>query len=133
MVMTAYRVLHPGTGRGMILNLTEPLSMWGGLDPESGRIVDRSHPQAGLSVSGRILVMSHGRGSSSSSSVLAESLRLGTGPAGMILAQIDPILVTGAYVAALLYQTVCPVLCGPGPDMETVEIAANGQVRALES
>jgi PAS domain S-box-containing protein len=45
-----------------------------------GRIIDRSHPDLGARVTGTILVMPGGRGSSSSSSVLAEAIRRGTGP-----------------------------------------------------
>ncbi|MFB3051774.1 MAG: aconitase X swivel domain-containing protein, partial [Acidimicrobiia bacterium] len=68
---------------------THPLSMWGGVDTESGRIVDATHPQSGESLAGKIVVLPSGRGSSSSSSVLAEMLRIGTGPAGMILEEPD--------------------------------------------
>jgi predicted aconitase with swiveling domain len=54
--------------------------------------------------------MPSGRGSSSSSSVLAEAIRCGTGPAGIVLAEPDPILVVGALVAARLYGLACPVV-----------------------
>ncbi len=57
----------------------EPLSLWGGLDPTTGLVMDQSHPQLGVSLTGCIVIMPHGRGSSSSSSVLADSLRSGTG------------------------------------------------------
>ncbi|HEX6988308.1 MAG TPA: DUF126 domain-containing protein, partial [Bacillota bacterium] len=73
--------LVDGTASGPLLRLDEPLSFWGGLDPASGRIIDRRHPQHGLAVTGRVLLMPGGRGSSSSSTVLAEAIRLGTGPA----------------------------------------------------
>jgi predicted aconitase with swiveling domain len=56
--------------------------------------------------------MDHGKGSSSSSAVLAESLRLGTGPAAIVLREPDQILVTGVLVARLLYDVECPVLVG---------------------
>jgi predicted aconitase with swiveling domain len=90
--------------------LGEPLSLWGGIDVETGRIVDRSHPDRGACVSGTILVMPGGRGSSSSSSVLAEALRRGTGPAAIVLAAPDPILTVGAIVAASLYGLHCPIV-----------------------
>jgi predicted aconitase with swiveling domain len=61
-------------------------------------------------VTGTILVMPGGRGSSSSSSVLAEALRRGTGPAGIVLAAPDPILTVGAIVAELLYGLRCPIV-----------------------
>jgi predicted aconitase with swiveling domain len=125
---TTYRVLHKGAGNGRLMVLNGPLSLWGGLDPETGRIIDKSHPEAGQTVTGVVLFMTHGRGSSSSSSVLAEAIRLGTAPAGLILGEVDSILVTGAYVASLLYGRRFPVLCGPQPVGEWVEIEENGDV-----
>jgi hypothetical protein len=92
------------------LVLTEPLSFWGGLDVQTGRIIDRRHPQHGAVVTGRVLVMPGGRGSSSSSTVLAEALRLGTGPRAIILHRPDPIISLGALVARELYGIDCPVL-----------------------
>jgi len=107
--------LVAGDASGEIVRLDSPLSFWGGYDPVVGVIADRSHPQHGLSLAGKVVVMGHGRGSSSSSSVLAESLRLGTGPAALVLAEADQILVTGALVAHLLYQTECPVVVATVP------------------
>jgi predicted aconitase with swiveling domain len=95
---------------GKALVLVEPLSLWGGIDVDSGRIIDRSHPDLGKTISGTILVMPGGRGSSSSSSVLAEALRKGTGPAAIVLSIPDPILTVGVLVAQTLYGIHCPIV-----------------------
>jgi uncharacterized protein len=102
--------LVEGRAGGPTCALAEPLSFWGGLDVTSGKIIDRRHPQCGESISGRVLVMQAGRGSSSGSSVLAEAVRLGTGPAGIVLLTRDAIVAVGAMVAAELYETRCPVV-----------------------
>jgi predicted aconitase with swiveling domain len=102
--------LVAGDASGEVLVLDEPLSLWGGLDPETGRIIDEHHAQFGAVMTGRVVVLPSGRGSSSSSSVLAEVLRLGTGPAAIVLSAPDPILTIGALVAAELYATTCPVV-----------------------
>jgi predicted aconitase with swiveling domain len=104
------RALLPGRTSGEAVVLDEALSFWGGLDPASGRIIDRRHPQAGGRVTGRILVMPSGRGSSSSSSVLAEAIRAGTAPAGIVLSEPDGIVVLGALVARELYGTTIPIV-----------------------
>lgn len=114
-----YRVLVGGTATGELLHLAEPVSLWGGFEPETGLIVDPHHPQFGQSMTGAIVAMPHGRGSSSSSSVLAEALRVGTGPAGFILESPDSILVIGSLVANRLYGTVCPIVCGRLPQGST--------------
>jgi predicted aconitase with swiveling domain len=102
--------LSEGVAEGELLLLQEPLSFWGGMDPATGTIIDRHHPQCGACVSGRILAMSAGRGSSSSTSVLAESIRAGSAPAGLILTQPDIIIALGAIVADILYAKRCPVV-----------------------
>jgi uncharacterized protein len=109
-LIRAAHAFAAGDAEGPALVLAAPLSFWGGIDVETGRIIDHSHPDRGTCVTGTILVMPGGRGSSSSSSVFAESIRRGTGPAGIILAVPDPILAAGALVARLLYGTRCPVV-----------------------
>jgi predicted aconitase with swiveling domain len=104
------RALVVGRADGRAVVLDEALSFWGGLDPATGRVIDRRHPQVGTEVAGRILVMPSGRGSSSSSSVLAEAIRLGSAPAGIILREPDGIVALGAMVARELYGAVVPVV-----------------------
>lgn len=101
--------LHAGSARGEVLHLDAPLSFWGGTD-HHGRIIDAHHPQHGASVAGRVLVMTSGRGSSSSSYVLAEQLRRGTGPSAIVLAEADAIIALGALVADELYAIATPVV-----------------------
>lgn len=108
--MTEGRTLVAGTAEGPALVLDEPLSLWGGLDPGTGEIVDVRHPQRGANVTGSVLVMPSGRGSSSSSSVLAEAIRAGTAPAAIVLGEADPILPLGAIVARELYGKVVPIV-----------------------
>lgn len=100
---------------GRVMRLDEPLSFWGGVDPMTGRIIEPSHPQYGESIEGRILLLPHGRGSSSSSSILAEALRRGHGPAAIVLEDPDAILVIGSLVAHRLYGTVCPMVVATLP------------------
>jgi uncharacterized protein len=104
------RVLLPGTARGTVLVLEEPLSFWGGFDPGSGLIVDRRHPQHGQRAAGRVVALPAGRGSSSSSSVLAEAVRAGTAPAAVLLRETDEIVVLGLLVAEELYGVTVPVI-----------------------
>lgn len=130
--MAMSRGLVPGRARGEALVLVEPLSLWGGADASTGRIVEPAHEQFGSVMTGRILVMSHGRGSSSSSSVLAEMLRLGVGPAGIVLREMDSILVVGSLVAGKLYGSACPIVLSQASIGEgTVEI--DGELGTVES
>jgi predicted aconitase with swiveling domain len=95
---------------GLVLVLDEGLSLWGGMDPATGLLMDARHPQRGASLTGRIVVMPSGRGSSSSASVLAEAVRAKTAPAAILLGEPDLILSIGAAVAEELYGVRIPVL-----------------------
>lgn len=111
------RALVPGAAEGELIVLGEGLSFWGGFDPHTGQIVERSHPQYRETLTGKVVYLPHGRGSSSSSSVLAESLRLGTGPAGIVLGEPDSIMVIGSLVAKLLYGVECPIYVAPSGEL----------------
>lgn len=104
------RALVAGEAHGPVLVLVEPLSFWGGVDPASGRLIDTHHPQLGADLAGQVVVMPGGRGSSSSSSVLAEAIRNGVAPAALILAEPDAILALGCVVAQELYHVTVPVV-----------------------
>lgn len=124
------RTLAPGTGQGEVLALDEPLSMWGGLDATSGRIIDVHHPQVDVTVAGKVLVMPAGRGSSSSSSVLAEAIRVGTAPAAIVLGEPDPILALASIVASELYGIAVPVVT---VDAETYATCVRADALAVEA
>ena len=124
------RILVEGNATGLALVLDEPLSFWGGLDPATGEIVEANHPQRGSVVTRTILVMPSGRGSSSSATVLAEAIRVGTAPAGIVLGTPDDIIVIGALVAAELYGVSIPVVVAPATTLGTIR---NGEEVSLPS
>ena len=128
------QLLVSGTASGAVLKLAEPLSLWGGLEPTTGEIIDRRHPQSGQIVTGRVLVMPSGRGSSSASSILLEAVRLNTTPAAIITAEVDGILALGAVVARELYASAPPLLVVNAEDYkclsdgQQVTITDNGHI-----
>ena len=122
--------LSPGVASGAPLRLDEPLSFWGGLDPATGRIIDRRHPQWNANVAGRVLMMSAGRGSSSGSAALADAIRIGVAPAAILMLERDPIVVVGAMAAAELYGRECPVLLAAPQDWDRLAAASRLTVKA---
>jgi uncharacterized protein len=126
------RVLVPGEATGEVLVLDEPLSFWGGLDPETGTLIDSHHPQVGTMLRGKVLVMPSGRGSSSSSYVFAEAIRAGTAPVAVVLGEADAIVALGSIVADELYGIAVPVVVSeavlvPGSSV-TVRATTGGKV-----
>lgn len=126
----AAATLVPGAAAGAPLMLDEPLSFWGGLDPTSGTIIDRRHPQHGANVADRVVMMPGGRGSSGGSAILAEAIRLGKGPAGILMLERDAIVVVGALVAAELYGRGCPVALASERDWPALAEAARLAIEA---
>ena len=108
-----------GKANGEVLKLDDPLSFWGGVDPQTGEITDVRHPQGGMSVKGKILMMPFGRGSSSGSSVIAEGIRSGSGPAGIIMMEADEIIALGAIAADEIYGKAMPLIVVEKTEYET--------------
>jgi predicted aconitase with swiveling domain len=104
------RVLIEGEAQGPVLRLDSDISLWGGVDPQTGIVIDSRHPQFGESFSGKILAMKRSIGSSSGSSILLELLRLKCGPIGIILIEADFIVTLGAVVAREMNFAHIPVL-----------------------
>src|SRR5579872_1226324 len=127
-----FRLFTTGAAAGRALVLEEPLSFWGGLDPNTGVVINTHHPQHGLSVTGRVLFMPHGSGSSSSSSVILEAIRVKTHPAGIVLREPDEIIALGAIVGWQLYGIAIPVAVVDAGDYDRVsdgdliEVSADG-------
>lgn len=103
------QMVLPGQAKGHVLKLDLPVSFWGGVG-EHGQIIDVHHPQHGQSLTGKILVMESGRGSSSSSSVLAELIRSDQGPVGLVMVESDVIIALGAIVGFELYGKQIPIV-----------------------
>lgn len=124
------RSIVPGEAHGTALVLESGLSFAMGFDVEHGRITDVHSPCTGELLRGRILVMPLGRGSSSASTAFAETLRLGTGPAGVILQEVDEILAIGGLVARTLYGSACPIVIARPADYARLATGVTVQIRA---
>lgn len=103
MVIKAHVVLA-GSTEAPVTWSSLPLSFWGGVDPETGIVVDRHHPLNGRSVTHQVLVIPGTRGSSTSSGILLEMIRRDTAPAAIITTRVDPVLTLGALIGQKLYQ-----------------------------
>ena len=130
--LPALYTLNPGTASGPVLKLSEPLSFWGGFNPVDGRIIDRSHPEAGQSITGTILALPSSRGSAGTPGGVAEALRRKAGPAAVLLLQPDVNITIGVQVADRLYATKTPVLTLTEDDFEWLETGMDAAVSAVE-
>ncbi len=102
--------LIAGAACGRVFRLAAPISFWGGVDPKTARIIQPDHPDFGADISGTILAVAETIGSSSSSAVMLEFLRLGKAPAALILSKVDAILALGVIVGREMGYPTIPVL-----------------------
>ena len=102
--------LTGGAASGDVIFLEHGLSFWGGVDPDSGTIIDTHHPACGQSVTGKVVAMPTSRGSCSGSGVLLELALNGLAPAALIFGEAEEILTLGALVAGRVFDRPVPVL-----------------------
>lgn len=110
------RCIVKGEATGRVLRLDAPISFWGGVDPATGRIIHPRHPQHGTAVAGRVLAVPATIGSSSSSAIMLELMRVGKAPAALLVKAVDAILVLGVIVGRELGYRTFPVVALPDVD-----------------
>jgi len=132
------RPIIPGEARGPVLLSENSLSLWGGIDPKTGEIIDHRHDRYGESVVGRIFALPSEKGSSTGSAVLLEIMRIGKGPAAIITHNLAPILALGSIIARELYDVELPILLvtedefSALSDGEMVHIDQDGKVSSVD-
>ena len=104
------RAVLPGQASGEVLYSDVPLSFMGGIDPQSGVVIDKHHPLIGARVARKVLALPSGRGSCSGSGVLLELLANGNAPAALVFRHPEPILALGVIIGAELFGLGLPVV-----------------------
>jgi predicted aconitase with swiveling domain len=95
------RVIKSGTAEGLALVSLEPIGFLGGVDPETGIVVEQGHPLEGEGVAGRVLVFPTGKGSTVGSYTLYRMARAGTAPAAIINVESEAIIAVGAIISGI--------------------------------
>ncbi|MBC7259597.1 MAG: DUF126 domain-containing protein [Chloroflexi bacterium] len=93
------RIIKEGAVHGEALVSPEPIGFLGGVDPETGVVVEAGHPLRGQSVAGKILVFPTGKGSTVGSYVLYRLAYKGLAPLGIINAASEAIVAVGAIIS----------------------------------
>jgi len=93
------RVIKAGRAAGLALVSPAPIGFLGGVDPETGVVLEPGHPLQGRSVAGQVLVFPTGKGSTVGSYTILRLGRGGAGPAAIINAESEAIVAVGAIIA----------------------------------
>ncbi|MGB9837208.1 DUF126 domain-containing protein [Methanothermobacter sp.] len=121
------RIISRGRGKGPVIMSDKPLSFLGGVDPQTGTVIDPRHPLHGRSMSGKVLVIPGGKGSTVGSYVIFQMSKNGTAPEAIICSNAEPIIATGAIMAGI------PMVDRPEADLsDMLEDSVEVEVDAVE-
>ncbi|MFA0833880.1 MAG: DUF126 domain-containing protein [Methanobacterium formicicum] len=95
------RKISRGQAKGGVILSHEPLSFLGGVDPQTGNITDREHELYQQNISGKVLVIPSGKGSTVGSYVIFQMAKNKTAPLAIIAMEAEPIIATGAIMASI--------------------------------
>jgi uncharacterized protein len=95
------RKIHPGRVQGEALVTMQGISFFGGVDPESGRVVERGHELEGQTIAGKVLVFPTGKGSTVGSYTLYRLKANGKAPLAIINAECETITAVGCIIAEI--------------------------------
>jgi phosphomecalonate degydratase small subunit len=95
------RSIHPGSAQGEALVTSQAISFFGGIDPDTGVVVERGHELEGQCISGKVLVFPTGKGSTVGSYTLYRLKHSGLAPAAILNAECETITAVGCIIAEI--------------------------------
>ena len=90
-----------GYAEGEALVSADPVSFYGGVDPETGVVVEPGHAVEGECVTGKVFVFPTGKGSTVGSYVIYRMSKLGTAPAALVNSETEAIIATGCVISGI--------------------------------
>lgn len=93
------RVISHGTAEGELLISKDAISFYGGVDPNTGIIVEKGHALEGTSIAGKVLYFPRGKGSTVGSYTLYRLKKNNKAPVAIINAECEPIVAVGAIIS----------------------------------
>ena len=98
MILTGRKV-SSGNAAGEALVTSMGISFYGGVDPQTGCVVEKGHELEGQSIAGRVLVFPTGKGSTVGSYTLYRLKKAGLAPAAIVNAEAETITAVGCIIS----------------------------------
>ena len=95
------RVIKEGHAQGEALVSQEPIGFFGGVDPETGAVIEPGHELEGKTIGGKVLVFPTGKGSTVGSYTMYRLRKNDVAPAGIINAQSEAVVAVGAIISEI--------------------------------
>jgi uncharacterized protein len=93
------RKISPGCVEGETLVTGMGISFFGGVDPETGIVVEKGHALEGQSIRGKVLVFPSGKGSTVGSYTLYRLKKAGNAPVGILNSESETITAVGCIIS----------------------------------
>ena len=93
------RSIYKGKVEGEALVTSQAISFFGGVDPDSGVVVERGHELQGETIAGKVLVFPTGKGSTVGSYTLYRLKYNGMAPSAIINAECETITAVGCIIS----------------------------------
>jgi phosphomecalonate degydratase small subunit len=95
------RSIYRGNVYGQAMVSAQPISFFGGVDPDTGIVVERGHPLEGQCIAGKVLVFPTGKGSTVGSYTLFRLKKNGLAPSAILNAECETITAVGCIIAEI--------------------------------
>jgi len=95
------RKIYGGVEEGEALVSSMGISFFGGVDPDTGVVIERDHELEGQSIAGKVLVFPSGKGSTVGSYTLYRLKMAGKAPFAIINAECETITAVGCIIAEI--------------------------------
>ena len=93
------RTISKGEATGELIMSTQPLSFLGGVNPDTGEVIDPNHELKGKFINDKILFIPGGKGSTVGSYVIFQMKKNNVAPLAIICLNAEPIIATGAIIS----------------------------------
>lgn len=95
------RIIYKGKAEGEALVTSMPISFYGGVDPNTGIVLEKGHDLEGVSIKDKILVFPQGKGSTVGSYTLYRMKKNNTAPRGLVNKETETIVAVGAIISEI--------------------------------
>lgn len=95
------RRISGGIGEGPALVSHDAISFFGGVNPDTGVVVERGHELEGKSIQDTVLVFPNGKGSTVGSYALYRMKKNHVAPVAIVNSECEPIVAVGAIISEI--------------------------------
>lgn len=95
------RTISKGKANGELIVSKELFSFLGGVDPNTGEVIDPNHELKGKFINDKILFIPGGKGSTVGSYVIFQMKKNNLAPRAIICLSAEPIIATGAIMSEI--------------------------------